>query len=49
MDVGTKEALVPLGNRAARLPSLASFRARLRVRGRPLSAEVVARRKDERS
>jgi prevent-host-death family protein len=42
-------ALVPLDNRAGRLPSLAAFRARLSVRGRPLSAEVAAGRKDERS
>ncbi|MGQ0650726.1 MAG: type II toxin-antitoxin system Phd/YefM family antitoxin [Betaproteobacteria bacterium] len=42
-------ALVPLGERTGRLPSLASFRARIRVRGRPLSAEVVAARKGERS
>ena len=33
----------------ARLPSLAAFRARLRVRGLPLSAEVVAAREKERA
>lgn len=42
-------ALVPLERRIKRLPSLAAFRARLRVRGRPLSAETVASRKDERA
>ena len=35
--------------RASRLPSLAAFRADLRVRGRPLSAEVAAARGQERS
>jgi prevent-host-death family protein len=42
-------ALVPLQGRAGRLPSLAAFRARIRVRGRPLSAEIAASRKDERA
>jgi prevent-host-death family protein len=42
-------ALVPLEDRTRRLPSLAAFRARLRVRGRPLSAEVEAGRRDERA
>jgi prevent-host-death family protein len=42
-------ALVPLDERAGRLPSLAAFRARIRVRGRPLSAEIVASREDERA
>lgn len=41
-------ALVPLDSRARRLPSLAAFRARFRVHGRPLSAEIVAMREDER-
>lgn len=35
--------------RTSRLPSLAAFRARLRVRGRSLSAEVVAARGQERA
>lgn len=42
-------ALVPLEARAKRLPSLAEFRARLQVRGRSVSAEVIASRKDERT
>lgn len=42
-------ALAPLEPRVSRLPSLAAFRARLRVRGRPLSAEVVAARGQERA
>ena len=42
-------ALVPLDKRSERLPSLALFRARLRVRGRALSEEVIASRRDERS
>jgi prevent-host-death family protein len=42
-------ALAPLAPRFSRLPSLAAFRARLRVRGRPLSAEVVAARGQERA
>lgn len=42
-------ALVPLDNRPKRLPSLAAFRARLRVRGRSLSAEIAASREDERA
>lgn len=41
--------LAPLVPRASRLPSLAAFRASLRVRGRPLSAEVVAARGKERA
>ena len=41
--------LVPLQGRGGGLPSLATFRARLRVRGRPISAEVSAARKDERA
>ena len=41
--------LVPPEDRGGRLPSLAAFRARLRVRGRPISAEVIAVRKDERA
>jgi antitoxin (DNA-binding transcriptional repressor) of toxin-antitoxin stability system len=39
--------LAPLVPPASRLPSLAAFRAGLRVRGRPLSAEVVAARGQE--
>ena len=42
-------ALVSLHDRAGRLPSLAAFRARFRVRGRPLSAQIAASRKDERA
>ena len=42
-------ALVPLKAQAKRLPSLAAFRAKLRVRGRAASAEVVARRRAERA
>ena len=42
-------ALAPLVPPASRLPSLAAFRARLRVRGRSLSAEVVAARRQERA
>ncbi len=42
-------ALAPLVPRASRLPSLAAFRARLRVRGRSLSAEVVVARGQERA
>ncbi|MGH8672707.1 MAG: type II toxin-antitoxin system Phd/YefM family antitoxin [Burkholderiales bacterium] len=42
-------ALVPLGDRAGRLPSLAAFRARLRPRGRSLSSDVMAGREDERA
>ena len=42
-------ALVPLDVRPRRLPSLAEFRARIRVRGKPLSAEVIASRRDERA
>lgn len=41
--------LAPLAPPASRLPSLAAFRAGLRVRGRPLSAEVVAARGQERA
>ena len=41
--------LVPLVPPGSRLPSLAAFRAGLRVRGRPLSAEVVAARGQERA
>jgi len=41
--------LVPLVPRASRLPSLAAFRAGLRVRGRSLSVEVVAARGQERA
>ena len=40
---------VTLVPRASRLPSLAAFRAGLRVRGRSLSAEVVAARGQERA
>jgi len=40
---------VTLAPRASRLPSLAAFRAGLRVRGRSLSAEVVAARGQERA
>lgn len=36
--------LAPIAPRTSRLPSLAAFRARLRVRGRALSAEVAADR-----
>ncbi len=42
-------ALAPLVPRSSRLPSLAAFRARLRVRGRSLSAEVVVARGQERA
>lgn len=42
-------ALAPLVPSASRLPSLAAFRARLRVRGMALSAEVVAARGKERA
>lgn len=42
-------ALVPLGKPVKRLPSLTAFRARLRVRGRATSAEVVASRRNERA
>ena len=41
--------LAPLAPSASRLPSLVAFRARLRARGRPLSAEVVAARGQERA
>ena len=41
--------LAPLALPASGLPSLAAFRARLRVRGRSLSAEVVAARGQERA
>ena len=41
--------LAPLVPTASRLPSLAAFRAGLRVRGQPLSAEVVAARGQERA
>ena len=41
--------LAPLVPPASRLPSLAAFRAGLRVRGRSLSAEVVAARGQERA
>lgn len=41
--------LAPLVPPASRLPSLAAFRAGLRVRGRPLSAEIVAARRQERA
>lgn len=41
--------LAPLVPSESRLPSLAAFRAGLRVRGRPLSAEVVAARGQERA
>jgi len=41
--------LAPLVPSASRLPTLAAFRAGLRVRGRPLSAEVVAARGQERA
>jgi prevent-host-death family protein len=41
--------LAPLVPRASRLPSLTAFRAGLRVRGRSLSAEVVAARGQERA
>jgi prevent-host-death family protein len=41
--------LAPLVPTASRLPSLAAFRAGLRVRGRPLSAEVAAARRQERA
>lgn len=40
--------LVPPPRRASRLPDLAEFRASVRVRGQPLSAEVVAGRKGAR-
>ena len=42
-------ALAPVVPNASRLPSLAQFRARLRVRGRSMSEEVVAARGDERA
>jgi prevent-host-death family protein len=42
-------ALVPVKPLAKRLPSLAAFRAKLQVRGRAMSAEVVARRRAERA
>jgi len=42
-------ALALLVSNISRLPSLAAFRARLRVRGRPMSEEVVAARGDERA
>ena len=45
----TLAPLVPLVPPASRLPSLAAFRAGLRVRGRSLSAEVVAARRQERA
>lgn len=41
--------LAPLVPPASRLPSLAAFRAGLRVRGRSLSAEVIAARGQERA
>ncbi|OGA19594.1 MAG: hypothetical protein A3I63_06520 [Betaproteobacteria bacterium RIFCSPLOWO2_02_FULL_66_14] len=41
--------LVPVEHRGRGLPSLAEFRARLRLRGRPMSAEVIAAREDERA
>jgi prevent-host-death family protein len=40
------ESIAP---RDVRLPSLAAFRSRLRVRGQSLSAEVVAARGQERA
>ncbi|MSQ71964.1 MAG: type II toxin-antitoxin system prevent-host-death family antitoxin [Betaproteobacteria bacterium] len=45
----TPVALAPLVSNVSRLPSLAAFRARLRVRGRPMSKEVIAARRDERA
>jgi len=42
-------ALAPLVSNVSQLPSLAAFRDRLRVRGRPMSDEVVAARGDERA
>lgn len=42
-------ALAPLVSNVSRLPSLAAFRASLQVRGRPMSEEVVAARRDERA
>ena len=41
--------LAPLVPLASRLPSLAAFRAGLRVRGRSLSAEIVTARRQERA
>ena len=46
---GPAVTLAPLVPSTSRLPSLAAFRARLRVRGRALSAEVVAARGQERA
>jgi prevent-host-death family protein len=41
-------ALTPLPARRRRLPSLAAFRARIRVKGRPTSEEVIRARDEER-
>lgn len=41
--------IVPVERRAQGFPSLAAFRARRRVRGRAMSAEVVAAREAERA
>ena len=41
-------ALTPLAGRPGRLPSLAAFRARIKVRGRPMSEEVRIARDEER-
>lgn len=41
-------ALVPLDSRPRRLPSLAAFRARFHVQGKPLSEEIAAMREDDR-
>ncbi len=40
--------LVPVESQAAPLPNLADFRSSIRVRGRPLSEEIIAAREDER-
>ena len=41
--------LVPPARRSIRLPSMAKFRASIRMKGRSLSATVRQNRKDERS
>jgi len=45
----TPVALAPLESNVSRLPGQAEFRASLKVRGRPLSQEVVDARADERA
>ena len=41
-------ALTPITRQAKRFPSLAEFRARIKVKGKPLSEEVIAARRASR-